>query len=101
METTASNAQTEQDQTNKPNIDFSHRSPVGVEDDSLRLRYMLENALGRIEALADLMETACLICGNDSFDPNTLWRTAQTIRFESKDARAILDAYAEKAEAQS
>lgn len=88
-------------QAEQTNIDFSHRSPSGVGGDFFETREMLENTLKRIEGLADLMETACLICSNDSFDPNTIWRTAQTIRFESKDAQLILDAYAERAEVRS
>ncbi|MEF3076407.1 hypothetical protein V2P20_15360 [Methylobacter sp. Wu1] len=94
METTASNAQTEQDQTNKPNIIFSHRAPFSVKKgDSFAMYHALYPILQRAEAVADLIEVACQETNKADFSRDTLWRSAETIRFEIKDARALLDAY--------
>ena len=50
-------------------------------------------SLERAAALADLIETACEVTDITSFEPDTLWRAAQAIRFEIKDAQALLKAY--------
>jgi len=87
-----SHAQTEQ--TNKPNIVFSHRAPFSVKKgDSFAMYQALHPTLQRAEAVADLIEVACEATDKSDFAPDTLWRAAQTIRFEIKDAQALLDAY--------
>jgi hypothetical protein len=87
-----SHAQT--NQINKPNIDFSHRMPFSVKKgDSFALYHALYPALQRAAAVADLIEVACEVPSKADFSPYTLWRAAQAIRFEIKDAQALLDAY--------
>ncbi len=88
-------AQTEQ--TNKPNIDFSHRANAR---DFLGLRDAIEQALQRAAALADLIEVACEVTDTSAFAPDTLWRSAQTIRLEIEYAQAMLDAYGPAREAE-
>jgi hypothetical protein len=94
-------AQTEQ--TNKPNINFSHRVCVNVEGDFFNLYHTMQPALQRAAAIADLIEVACESSDKAAFAPDTLWRAAQAIRFEIQDAQALLDAYypAREAEVQS
>lgn len=87
-------AQTEQ--TIKPNIDFSHRAPFSVKNgDSFALYNAMHPALQRAAAIADLIEVACEATDKADFSIDTLWRSAQAIRFEIKDAQALLDAYYE------
>jgi hypothetical protein len=87
-----SHAQTKQ--VNKPNIDFSHRVPFSVKKgDSFALYQALYPTLQRAAAVADLFEVACQETNKADFSPDTLWRGAETIRFEIKDAQALLDAY--------
>jgi hypothetical protein len=88
------------EQTNKPSIDFSHRLNIGADGDFFNLHETIQPALERAAALADLIEVACEVVDTTSFAPDTLWRVAQSIRLEIKDAQALLDAYAEKAEVQ-
>ncbi|WP_442498153.1 hypothetical protein [Methylobacter sp. sgz302048] len=90
------------EQTNKPSIDFGHRSNIGVDGDFLNLHDTIQPALERAAAMADLIEVACEVADTTSFAPDTLWRAAQAIRFEIKDAQALLEAYAtiRKAEVQ-
>lgn len=88
-------------QTNKPNIDFSHRVPFSVKKgDSFALYHALYPILQRAAAVADLIEVACEAVDKADFAPDTLWRGAQAVRFEIKDAQSLLDAYypARKAE---
>jgi hypothetical protein len=87
MKMTASNTQTEQ--TNKPNINFSHR--VNARD-FLGLRDEIDQALKRAAAVADLIEVACEVTDTSAFAPDTLWRAAQAIRLEIEDAQALLAA---------
>lgn len=100
MKTTASNAQAEQ--INKPNVNFNHRANVSQDGEFFNLHDMANAALQRAGALADLLETACEITDPVSFDPDTLWRAAQAIRFEIMDAQSLLSAYiiAEKAKSE-
>ncbi|WP_036249071.1 hypothetical protein [Methylobacter sp. BBA5.1] len=86
-----SNTQTEQ--TNQPSIDFSHRANVCQGGEFFSLNDTINPALERAEAIADLIEVACEVVDITSFAPNTLWRAAQAIRLEIKDAQALLDAY--------
>jgi hypothetical protein len=80
-------------QANKPTIDFSHRAPFGVDGDFFALYHAMQPALQRAAAVADLIEVACQETNKTDFSPDTLWRAAETIRFEIKDAQAVLDAY--------
>jgi hypothetical protein len=91
MNTTASNAQAEQ--TNRPNINFSHRAPASMTGDFFNQYHAMQPALQRAAAIADLIEVACELTDKAAFAPDTLWRAAQAIRFEIQDAQALLDAY--------
>jgi hypothetical protein len=91
MKATTSNTQTEQ--TNKPNINFSHRVNASMTGDFFNLYHAMQPALQRAAAIADLIEVACELSDKSAFAPNTLWRAAQAIRFEIQDAQALLDAY--------
>jgi hypothetical protein len=84
-------AQTEQ--TNKPEIDFSHRAYGSMDGNFFNLYHSVQPALKRAAAVADLIEVACETADVSSFRPDTLWRAAQAIRFEIEDAQAMLDAY--------
>jgi hypothetical protein len=85
-------AQTEQ--TKQPNIDFSHRAPYSVKKgDCFALYNALYPIMQRAAAVADLIEVAGELTESPAFDTDTLWRAAQAIRFEIKDAQAVLEAY--------
>lgn len=75
------------------NTKFDHRINAGQDKTFYNLHDAINPALERAAALADLIEVACEVTDTASFDPNTLWRAAQAIRFEIKDAQAILNAY--------
>ena len=53
-------------------------------------------SLERAKSLADLIEVSCEHNNFDSFEPDTLWRTAQAIRLEINDAQTLLNAYFEE-----
>lgn len=93
MNTQSNSAQTEQNQTNSL-PDFSHRLTAWHEGSFSNLIDTVNPSLERAAAIADLIEAACEpACCSDSFEPDTLWRAAQAIRLEIKDAQTLLNAW--------
>ena len=75
---------------------FKHRVHAGHDGGFLNLIDTINPALERAAAIADLIEVACeLVDDSCSFDPDTLWRAAQAISYEIKDAQLLLAAYFE------
>ena len=75
------------------NANFSHRVNANQDNPFFSVADAVNPSLERAAALADLMEVALdtvedLVC----FQPNTLWRAAQIIRFEILDAQTLLNA---------
>jgi hypothetical protein len=60
---------------------FAHRLPV---------MEAAEDALKRALALVDLLEVCTEVANMDSFQPETLWRSAQAIRFELLDVQELM-----------
>lgn len=61
---------------------FAHRVPV---------MDAASDALNRAIAIADLLEVCTEVADMCSFQPETVWRVAQAIRFEILDAQALLE----------
>jgi hypothetical protein len=75
---------------------FKHRVNAGLDGSFFNLIDTLNPSLERAAAIADLIEVACEVVDDQCcFEPDTLWRAAQAIRFEIKDAQILLDAYIE------
>lgn len=81
------------------NTTFKHRVNACFDGQFINQIDAINPSLERAAALADLIEVACEVADITSFEPDTLWRAAQAIRFEIKDAQTLLNAYidAEKA----
>jgi hypothetical protein len=76
----------------KPNI-FEHRLNIGQDGRFFNLEDTVRPSLQRASAIADLIEVACEVADICSFENETLWRAAQAIRYEIRDAEALIEAY--------
>jgi hypothetical protein len=79
----------------KPNI-FKHRMNTDQDGRFFNLEDTVRPSLQRAAAIADLIEVACEVVDICSFENDTLWRAAQAIRCEIRDAEALIDAYVEQ-----
>jgi hypothetical protein len=79
----------------KPNI-FKHRMTTGQDGRFFNLEDTVRPSLQRAAAIADLIEVACEVADMSSFENETLWRAAQAIRYEIRDAEALIEAYIEE-----
>lgn len=75
------------------NTNFPHRVNANQDNKIFNVIDAVSPSLERAIALADLLEVAFdavddLVC----FEPSTLWRAVQAIRFEIKDAQTLLNA---------
>jgi hypothetical protein len=75
-----------------PNI-FKHRMTTGHDGRFFNLEDTVGPSLQRAAAIADLIEVACEVTDICSFENETLWRAAQAIRYEIRDAEALIEAY--------
>jgi hypothetical protein len=80
----------------KPNDTFKHRMPIGQDGRFFNLEDTVSPSLRRAAAIADLIEVACEVTDICSFENDTLWRAAQAIRYEIRDAEALIQAYIEE-----
>lgn len=78
---------------------FKHRVVASQEGDFYNPIDAVNPSLERAAAIADLIEVACELTCSDSFETDSLWRAAQAIRLEIKDAQTLLNAYVDAKEA--
>jgi 16S rRNA C1402 N4-methylase RsmH len=75
---------------------FKHRIVAGNDGEFYNIIDTVNPSLDRAKSLADLIEVSCEHNNFDSFEPDTLWRTAQAIRLEINDAQTLINSYFEK-----
>lgn len=73
---------------------FPHRVNTDCDNKFFNLIDTVNPSLERAAALADVLEVAFdAVTDLSSFEVNTLWRAAQAIHLEVKDAQTLLNAF--------
>lgn len=81
------------------NKTFEHRINGYHDGQFMNVIDAINPSLERAEAIADLLEVAAESKSARNLSTNSLWRVAEAIQFEIKDARALLIAYDEETQA--